>query len=319
MGQGMTAYVARRLAQLLPVLLVASLLIWAMIYAVPGGPVAAIVGENATPEQIEAVTRQLGLDRPVLVQYATWLGNALFGDLGASLHTREPVLRLIGQRLPATLQLALAATLVGLLLGIPVAVVSALKPGTWLDRVLSGWSALALGVPTFWVGILLILLFAVELRLLPSASGYVPLWESPVQALRNTLLPAITLGLYVSGIFARFLRASLVSELRSDYVRTARSKGLRERRVVLRHAMRNALLPFVTVVGLMMASFIGGTVVTEAVFTYPGLGRLLITAIGTRDYPLIQGCILVILVLYMLINLIVDVLYAYIDPRVEYA
>jgi len=315
----MIGYVLRRLAQLLPVLLVASLLIFAMIYAVPGGPVAAIVGENATPEQIAAVTQQFGLDRPVLVQYASWLKSALVGDLGASLHSREPVLTLIGQRLPATLQLALAATLVGLLLGIPVAVVSALKPGSWLDRLLSAWSALALGVPTFWVGILLILLFAVQLRLLPSASAYVPFWESPVQAFRNTLLPAVTLGLFVSGIFARFLRASLVAELRSDYVRTARSKGLRERTVVVRHVMRNALLPFVTVVGLMMASFVGGTVVTEAVFTYPGLGRLLITAISTRDYPLIQGCILVILVMYMLINLMVDVLYAYIDPRIDYA
>ena len=315
----MTGYVARRLGQLLPVLLVASFLVFAMIHAVPGGPVAAIVGENATPERIEAVTRDLGLDRPVLVQYAAWLGNALSGNLGASLHTREPVLALIGQRLPATIQLALLATLIGLLLGVPVAVASALKPGTWLDRALSGWSALALGVPTFWVGILLILFFAVELRLLPSASAFVPAWQDPWQALRNTLLPAFTLGLYVSGIFARFLRASLIAELRSDYVRTARAKGLRERRVMARHVLRNALLPFVTVVGLMMATFIGGTVVTEAVFTYPGLGRLLITAITTRDYPLIQGCILVILAGYMLINLGVDVLYAYIDPRIDYA
>src|SRR5918995_4343009 len=314
MGQGMTAYVARRLGQLLPVLLVASLLVFAMIYAVPGGPVAAIVGENATPERIEAVTHELGLDRPVLAQYAAWLKNALAGNLGASLHTREPVLALIAQRLPATLQLALAATLVGLLLGVPVAVASALRPGTWLDRVLSGWSALALGVPTFWVGILLILLFAVELRLLPSASGYVPLWESPVQALRNLILPALTLGIYVSGIFARFLRASLISELQADYVRTARAKGLKEWDVVGRHVLRNALLPFVTIVGLMMANFIGGTVVTEAVFTYPGLGRLLIQAISTRDYPLIQGCILVILIIYVGINVMVDVLYAYIDP-----
>jgi len=199
-----------------------------------------------------------------------------------------------------------------------VAVVSALKPGGWLDRTLSGWSALALGVPTFWLGILLILLFAVNLRWLPSASAYVSILDSPWQALRNTLLPALTLGVYVSGIFARFLRASLLGELKADYVRTARSKGLPERDVIGRHVMRNALLPFVTIVGLMMATFIGGTVVTEAVFTYPGLGRLLIQAIGTRDYPLIQGCILFILVVFVLINLAVDVLYAYIDPRIDY-
>lgn len=315
----MISYILRRLAQLLPVLLLASIGIWAMVHAIPGGPVGMILGENATPEQIAALRAELGLDRSVIVQYWTWLTDALAGDLGVSLHSRQPVASLIGERLPATIQLGLAATVVGLLIGIPVAVASALMPGSWLDRALSGWSALALGVPTFWLGILLILLFAVHLRWLPSASGYVPFWESPIEMLRNILLPALTLGIYVSGIFARFLRASLVAELRADYVRTARSKGLPERDVVGRHVMRNAMLPFVTIVGLMMANFIGGTVVTEAVFTYPGLGRLLITAIGTRDYPLIQGCILVILVIYILINVMVDVLYAYIDPRIEYA
>ena len=315
----MTGYLARRIAQLLPVLLIASIGIWAMIYAVPGGPVATIVGENATAEQIAGATKRLGLDRPVLVQYWSWLSSAATGDFGLSIHGRQPVLDLIVQRIPATLQLGVAAILVGLLLGIPVALASALRSGSWLDRALSGWSALALGVPTFWLGILLILLFAVELRWLPSASGHVPFWESPLQALRNVALPALTLGVYVSGIFARFLRASLLGELKADYVRTARSKGLRERDVVGRHVLRNALLPFVTVVGLMLAHFIGGTVVTEAVFTYPGLGRLLIQAISTRDYPLIQGCILFILVIFVVVNLTVDVLYAYIDPRIEYA
>lgn len=314
----MTGYIVRRLLQLLPVLLLASLGIWAMIYAVPGGPVASIVGENANPEQIREVTERLGLDRPVLVQYWSWLSSALSGDLGASLHAREPVLHLIMQRVPATLQLGLCATIIGLTLGVPVAIASAIRPNSWLDRTLSGWSALALGVPTFWLGILLILLFSVELRWLPSASAYVPFLESPWQAFRNTLMPALTLGVYVSGIFARFLRASLLSELKADYVRTARSKGLPERDVVGRHVMRNALLPFVTIVGLSLATFIGGTVVTEAVFTYPGLGRLLIQAIGSRDYPLIQGSILFILVIYVMMNLLVDILYAYIDPRIEY-
>jgi peptide/nickel transport system permease protein len=314
-----TAYIVRRLGQLLPVLLLASVLIWAMIYAVPGGPVGSMVGENATPEQIQATIERLGLDRPVMVQYGSWLASALRGDFGNSIQNRQPVLDLILQRVPATLQLGLAAIVIGLLIGVPVAILSALRPGSWLDRSLAGWSALALGVPTFWLGILLILLFAVQLRWLPSASGYVPLWESPVQALRNLFLPALTLGVYVSGIFARFLRASLISELRADYVRTARSKGLPERDVIGRHVMRNALLPFVTIVGLMMANFIGGALVTEAVFTYPGLGRLLIQAISTRDYPLIQGAILFILMIYVVINVLVDVLYAYIDPRIEYS
>jgi peptide/nickel transport system permease protein len=313
-----TGYIVRRLLQLLPVLLIASLGIWGMIYAVPGNPVASIVGENATAEQIRDVTERLGLDRPILVQYWSWLVSVLHGDLGASLHSRDPVLHLIMQRVPATIQLAVAATIVGLVLGIPVAIASAIAPNSWLDRALSGWSALALGVPTFWLGILLILLFAVELRWLPSASAYVPFFQSPLEALKNIAMPALTLGVYVSGIFARFLRASLLSELKADYVRTARSKGLTERDVVAKHVMRNALLPFVTIVGLMMANFIGGTVVTEAVFTYPGLGRLLIQAISTRDYPLIQGCILFILCVYVLMNVLVDVLYAYIDPRIDY-
>lgn len=314
----MTSYVLRRLFQMLPVLFIASFAIFAMIYAVPGGPVAVLVGENASAEEIAEAVARHGLDRPMLIQYLDWLGNVLRGDFGLSLHSRQPVMGLIGERLPASLQLAVAAILVALLIGIPVAVASAVRPNSWLDRLLSGWSALALGVPTFWFGILLILLFAVELRWLPSASRYVPFWEAPAEAMRSLILPALTLGIYVSGIFARFLRASLIGEAKQDYVRTARAKGLPERRVVGLHIMRNALLPFVTIVGLMMASFIGGTVVTEAVFTYPGLGRLIIQAISTRDYPLIQGCIMVILVAYMLINLAVDLLYAWIDPRIEY-
>jgi peptide/nickel transport system permease protein len=311
-------FVIRRLLQLVPVMLVASLGIWAMIYAVPGGPVGAMVGENATPEQVRAITAELGLDRPMLEQYAAWLRRAATGDLGRSLQSREKVALLIGQRLPATIQLGVVAVVIGLLLGVPIAVAGALAPGSLLDRVLGAWSALALGVPTFWLGILLILLLAVQLRLLPAVSAYVPFWESPGRMLVNVLLPALTLGVYVSGIFARFLRAAMVRELRADYVRTARAKGLREREVVVGHVVRNALLPFVTVVGLMLASFIGGALVTEAVFTYPGLGRLMIQAIGTRDYPLIQGCILVVLVLYVLVNLLVDVLYVYIDPRIEH-
>ncbi len=314
----MTSYILRRLAQAIPVLLIASLGIWAMIYAVPGSPVGALVGENATPEQIAAVTARLGLDQPILVQYWRWLLAAQDGDLGQSIQNREPVLDLIAKRIPATMQLGLAATLIGLLVGIPVAVASALKPNSLLDRVLSGWSALALGVPTFWLGILLILLFAVQLHWLPSASAYYSIFTDPLAALANLALPALTLGLYVSGVFSRFLRAALISELLADYVRTARSKGLRERDVVGRHVMRNAMLPFVTVVGLLLANFIGGTLVTEAVFTYPGLGRLLIQAIGVRDYPLIQGCILFILTIYITMNLLVDVLYAYIDPRIDY-
>lgn len=315
----MISYVLRRILQLIPVLLIASVGIFAMLYAVPGGPIGVIVGENATPETIAAAMREFGLDRPVAIQYLDWLKNALQGNLGTSIHSREPVGSLIMERLPATFHLAFGAMFVALLLGIPVAIISAMRPGTWLDRFLSAWSALALGVPTFWLGILLILWFAVSLNWLPSASRYTPIWEDPVQAFRNLILPSLTLGVYVSGVLARFLRASLMTEMGADYVRTARAKGLPESQIMRQHVMRNALLPFITIVGLMMASFVGGAVVTEAVFTYPGLGRLLIQAITTRDYPLIQGCILIILIMYVAINLTVDILYAYVDPRIEYS
>jgi peptide/nickel transport system permease protein len=315
----MIAYVLRRLAEMIPILLIASICVWAMIYAVPGGPAAVLAGSDATPETLAAITAQYGLDRPVVVQYLDWLGHALTGNLGMSIFGQAPVLDLIGQRLPASLHLAAGATIVSLILGIPAAIASARHPGSWLDRVLSGWSALALGLPTFWLGILLILAFAVQLHWLPSASAYVPIWQDPIASIRSLLMPSITLGLYVSAILARFLRASLVGQFRADYVRTARAKGLPERQIMRVHVMRNALLPFITIVGLMTAGFIGDAVVTESVFTYPGLGRLLVQAISTRDYPLIQGCIVVVLVLYMLVNLVIDIVYAYVDPRIEYS
>ena len=315
----MIGYIVHRLAQLLPVLLLASLGIWAMIYAVPGGPVASMVGENATPEQIQATVERLGLDRPVLVQYWSWLTRAVQGDLGVSLQSRQPVLELILQRAPATVQLGIAAIFIGLLIGIPVAVLSALHPGSRLDRALSGWSALALGVPTFWLGILLILLFAVELRWLPSASAYVSFWESPLEALRNLALPALTLGVYVSGIFARFLRASLLGELRADYVRTARSKGLSERAVVIHHALRNAWLPVVTMIGLEFGFLLGGVVVIETVFSYPGIGRLVFNAINQRDIPVVQASVILLSGIFITLNLLVDLIYARLDPRVKLA
>jgi peptide/nickel transport system permease protein len=315
----MIGYVGRRLLQLLPVLLIGSVGIWAMVFAVPGGPVGLIVGENATAEQIAAVEEELGLNDPVIVQYWQWLSGAFRGDFGQSLQINEPVASLIGSRLPATFQLGFAAILIGLVISVPLAIITARWPGSAADRAISGYAALVLGVPTFWLGILFILFFSVRLGVLPAASAYISIFESPLEAARMLLLPALALGLYTSGIFVRFLRASLLGELGQDYVRTARSKGVRQGIVLTRHVLRNAMLPFVTVVGLQTGAFIGGAVVTEAVFTYPGLGRLLIQALGTRDYPLIQGTILVVLVLYVVVNVIVDVIYAYLDPRIEYA
>ncbi|HVR32246.1 MAG TPA: ABC transporter permease [Acidimicrobiia bacterium] len=314
----MIGYVGRRLLQLLPVLLIGSIGIFAMIYAIPGGPVGLIVGENATQEQIAAVTEQLGLNDPVPVQYGRWLTGALRGDLGTSIQIDQSVSSLIASRLPATFQLGAVAILFGVVLSIPMAIITARWPGSAADRAISGYAALVLGVPTFWLGILFILFFSVRLGIFPAASSYVPLWEEPLQAMKSLLLPAATLGFYTSGIFVRFLRASLLGELRADYVRTAKSKGVKQGTVLTHHVLRNAMLPFVTVVGLQTGAFIGGAVVTEAVFTYPGLGRMLIQALGTRDYPLVQGTILVVLVLYVIVNVVVDVAYAYLDPRIEY-
>lgn len=313
----MTGFILRRLMQLLPVLVVASLGIWLMIYAVPGSPVGAIVGENATPEQIADTIKRLGLDQPMAVQYWTWLRNALQGDLGLSIQSREPVVDLIAHRIPATIQLGVAATVVGLLLGVPVAVLSALRPNSWLDRTLSGWSALALGVPTFWLGILLILLFAVTLRWLPSASAYVSIFESPWQALRNLALPALTLGVYVSGIFARFLRASLLGELRADYVRTARAKGLRERIVMRTHVLRNALLPVLTILGFAFATLLTGAVLTETIFEWNGIGSYAVAATRNLDYPAINGVCLFGGIVFLIANLVTDLLYAFADPKVR--
>ncbi len=314
----MISFILRRLAQMVPVILLGSVGVWAMLLGVPGGPVGALLGDNASAEQVLAKQIELGLDRPIIVQYFDWLMGALQGDFGLSIYSRKPVMELILDRLPATAQLAFVAMGVSILIGIPIAVLSAMNPGSRLDRLLSGWSALALGIPTFWMGILLILLFAITLRWLPSASQFIPLWVDPIGALRTLAMPALTLGLYVSGVLARFLRASLITEMRSDYVRTARSKGLPEGRIMMAHILPNALLPFITIVALMLAGFLGGAVVTESVFTYPGIGRLLVAAIETRDYPLVQGCIMVILVLFVVVNLLVDILYAYVDPRIEY-
>lgn len=315
----MIGYVARRILQLLPVLLIGSIAIWGMIYAVPGGPAGIIAGEDATAEQIAAIEEELGLNDPIAVQYGRWLGGAITGDMGRSYQSQDPVTELIASRIPATLQLGGSAVVLGLLLSVPLALASARWPGTLGDRMISAYAAGALGIPTFWLGILLILFLSVQLGVFPAASAFIPIWKDPVQGVSAILLPAATLGIYVSGIFVRFLRASLLGEFGSDYVRTARSKGLKEGTVLSRHVVRNSLLPFVTVVGLQTGNFIGGSVVTEAVFTYPGLGRLLIQAISGRDYPLIQGTILVVLVMYVVVNVIVDVLYAYLDPRIQYS
>lgn len=314
----MSAYVLRRVAQTVLSLAVASLLIWLIIYALPGDPAIAAAGENASPEAVAAERVRMGLDQPFMTQYVTWLGNVLQGDLGQSYASGQEVAAAIGRRIMPTVQLAVVAFTIAMILSIPIAFVGALRPRSWLGRLVSAQSILSLSVPTFWVGILLILVLAVQTNLLPAVSDFVPFWESPGEALRHLFLPGLTLGIFISGILGRFLRQSLTETLDKDYVRTARAKGQNEILVVGRHALRNALLPFVTVVGLQFGTFIGGTVVTESVFNYPGFGRMLLGAIEQRDYTLIQGATLMIIVAVMLINLVVDIVYGYLDPRISY-
>jgi peptide/nickel transport system permease protein len=239
------------------------------------------------------------------------------GDLGVSYLSGVPVHRLLAQRIPVTLQLTVASLVVALGVAAPLGILSAIRPRSWIARAVTGYNALAMAIPTFWLGILLVLLFALTLRWLP-ASGFVPVWEDPARALRFLVLPAVTLGAYVSAVLARFTRAALLETLFQDYVRTARAKGLGEGPVIGIHALRNALIPVVTVVGLQFGAFMGGAVITEAIFDYPGLGRLLLQAILQRDYTVVQGTILFVVTAFVVINLLTDLLYAILDPRIRY-
>jgi peptide/nickel transport system permease protein len=314
----MGKYVALRLVQLLPVLVLASIAVWLMIYLIPGDPAIAMLGPDVTAEQLARARERMGLDRPLPVQYALWLGRVVQGDLGVSYVASVPVRTMLAQRIPVTLQLTISALLVALAIAAPLGIMAAIRPRSWIGRLVGVYSALAMAVPTFWLGILPVLLFGLQLQWLPT-SGFVPIWEDPGRALRLLILPALTLSAYVSAVLARFTRAALLETISQDYVRTARAKGLRERAVVGAHALRNALIPIVTVVGLQFGAFMGGAVITEAIFDYPGLGRMLLQAILQRDYTVIQGTMLFVVLSFALINLLTDLLYAYFDPRIRYS
>jgi peptide/nickel transport system permease protein len=314
----MARYVLFRLIQLLPVLFLASVGVFLMIYLIPGDPAIALLGADVTPVQLARARAEMGLDQPLPVQYARWLGRVARGNLGVSYLNGLPVTTMLAQRVPVTLQLTVASFLVALLIAAPLGIVSAVRPRSWIARAVTGYNALAMAVPTFWLGILLVLFFGLWLRWLPP-SGYVPFWQEPARALRFLILPAFTLGAYVSAVLARFTRAALLETLYQDYVRTARAKGLGERPVIGMHALRNALLPVVTVVGLQFGAFMGGAVITEAIFDYPGLGRMLLQAILTRDYTVVQGTILFVVFAFVVINLVTDLAYALLDPRIRYS
>jgi peptide/nickel transport system permease protein len=311
-----TAYILRRLVMLVPVLIVVGVVVFGLVHLTPGDPAAVILGDRATPEDIARLRTQLGLNDPLPVQFVRWFGNVLRLDFGESIFLGEPVTQALLNRVQPTVLLTLYALSIQVLIGIPAGVFAAVRYNSPLDRALTVMAISGSAIPTFFLGILLILIFAVRLRWLPSG-GYVPFGEDPAAHVKGMLLPAFALGFSAAGLLARLVRSSMLDVLREDYVRTAFAKGLPEQLVIVRHALRNALIPALTVIGISLGALLGGAVVTETVFTIPGMGRLVVQSIARRDYPVIQGAIIAIAMTYVLVNLVVDVLYVYVDPRVR--
>jgi len=314
----MYAYIVRRILQAVPVMLLVSTGVFLLLHLTPGDPADVILGPDATPERAQELRKELGLDRPFHVQWAAWFSHVVRGDLGESIFLRRPVTQAIWERAEPTLMLTFLALSVAVILGLSLGVLAAVRQGTWSDLCAMLISLAGISMPTFWIGLNLMLIFALILGLLPVA-GYEPLQRGAWESLRYMILPAVTLGFHDAALLARMTRSMMLEVLREDYVRTARSRGVIEWRVVLDHALRNALIPLLTVMGLILASLIGGALVTETVFNIPGVGRLLIQAVLRRDYPLVQGIVLVIAATYVLINLCVDILYGVLDPRVRRA
>ena len=305
----MAAFLVRRLLLTLPVVWIVVTLVFALIHLVPGDPVAQMLGEGAPAPEIQRMRHELGLDQPIFDQYKTYVFGLVKGDLGVSFRNQQSVAKSIGERFPATLELTIAAIVVSLILAIPAGVVAAVKRGRLSDRAIGAFSLFGVSFPNFSLGPMLILLFSIGLGLLPvSGRG----------GLSHLILPAVTMGLGLAAITTRMVRASMLEEIQQDYDRTARAKGLAQTTVLLRHALRNGLLPVVTILGLQAGALLAGAIITETIFSWPGLGRLTVQAISARDYPLLQGCILTISLSYILINLLTDVVYSVVDPRIRY-
>ncbi|WP_370197528.1 ABC transporter permease [Aurantimonas sp.] len=313
----MLAYIFRRVLASVPVLIVVALFVFLLLRLTPGDPAAIIAGDMATPEQLAQIRQSLGLNEPLVTQFITWSGQLLSGDFGRSLISRTPVLTLIGQRLEPTLSLALVTMAITLLLSIPMGVLAAWRHGTLTDNVIMAISVLGFSIPVFVTGYIFIQIFAIDLKLLP-VQGFKSIFDGVGPFLARIFLPAFTLATIYIALIARMTRAAMLDVLDEDYVRTARAKGLSERIVLFRHALRNAAVPILTVVGTGFALMISGVVVTESVFNIPGLGRLTVDAILARDYPVIQALILLTSGIYVVINLLIDISYAFMDPRIRY-
>jgi peptide/nickel transport system permease protein len=312
----MVSYIATRLLQAIPVLFLTSVAMFVFIRMIPGDPAVSMAGLNARPEQVETLRTQYGLDKPLAVQYATWLGKVLHGDFGTAYGSKQPIARLIWQRVPVTLELAIGAMAVILTIGTTFGIFAAIRPYHPLSRFIALFNAMAIATPSFWLGILLLLFFAVRLKWLPP-SGYKGFTKEPLESVKLLILPSITLGLNGSAILARFLTASLSETLGADYVRTAHAKGLRERTVIVRHALRNALPPVITILAIQFGYLLGGSVITEAIFGWPGIGRLMLDAIKAREYLVIQGTMLLFVVAFILVNAVADACYVLVNPRIR--
>jgi len=302
-------YIVRRLLYAVPVMLVVSIIVFGILHIAPGDPATMLAGEDARPEDVAAIKAKYGLDQPLYVQYGVWLADVLHGDLGKSLVTRRAVLAEVTARMPATAELAIASLLVAVTVGMIVGVISATRQYSLMDHGIMIVALLGVSVPVFWLGLMLILLFSVELHWFPTGGA---------GTFMQLVLPALTLGASSTAIIARMTRSSMLEVVRQDYIRTARSKGLKERVVTIRHALKNALIPVVTVVGIEFGYLLGGAVITETVFARPGLGRLLVSSITSRDFPVVQGTLMLLAGSFVLVNLLVDIVYGYLDPRIRY-
>jgi peptide/nickel transport system permease protein len=314
----MLIFIVRRLLSAIPTLILVSLFVFTLQKLLPGDPVLAMAGEERDPAVMEYLREKYRLNDPAPLQYLHWVGNVLQGDFGTSLRTEQPVTTLLASKLPVTLELAVLALLIALLIGIPTGVISAVRKGTAVDYGANVFALSGISIPHFWLGILLIMIFAVKLQWLP-ASGFVPLAENLGQNLKTLILPAFVLGAGLSGVLMRHTRSAMLEVLRADYVRTARAKGLFPRTVILKHALRNALMPIVTLTTLLFGELLGGAVLTEQVFSIPGFGKMIVDAVFNRDYAVVQGVVLCVAIGFLLLNLLADVLYRLINPRLRTA
>lgn len=325
----MATFIIKRFLQFIPVLIGISILVFFLLHLIPGDPALTLLGQDATPEDLERLRDVMGLNEPIYIQLMVFLRNLVQGDLGLSIFQDTPVITLIAKHLPATIELALVSMVIALIISIPLGIISAVKQFSWLDYVSMFFAQLGVSMPVFWMGLLLIIGFSVNLNVLPSFGRGEPLFEAightiqtgnlyyVVDSFQHLILPAFTLGVMSAALITRMVRSAMLEVLKEDYIRTAEAKGVRGIVVIIKHAFRNALIPVVTIVGLQFGNLLGGAIVTETVFAWPGIGRLVITAISQRDFPVVQGCVLMIALVFAIINLIVDILYAIINPKIQ--